>query len=57
MPPSYGELPVPSEKNVKETREINDIKKILTGNKNKTSDTKSNSKIESLILKEINNKD
>ena len=57
MPPSYGELPAPSEKNVKETREINDIKKILTGNKNKTSDTKSNSKIESLILKEINNKD
>ena len=56
MPPSYGDLPAPSEKNVKETREINDIKKILTGNKNKTLDTKSNSKIESLILKEINNK-
>ena len=45
MPPSYGELPTPSEKNVKETREINDIKKILTGNKNKTSDTKSNIKL------------
>ena len=56
MPPSYGELPKPFETDVKEVNEKADIKKLVTGSKKKEFDTKSNGKIENLILKEINKK-
>ena len=54
MPPSYGELPTPSEKEQGPEEERTDIKKILTGNKSETLETDSSNKIENLILKEIN---
>ena len=54
MPPSYGELPTPSEKEQRPEEEKTDIKKILTGKKSKTLETNSSNKIENLILKEIN---
>ena len=54
MPPSYGELPTPSEKKQGPEEEKTDIKKILTGKKSKTLETNSSNKIENLILKEIN---
>ena len=54
MPPSYGELPTPSEKDQRPEEEKTDIKKILTGKKSKTLETNSSNKIENLILKEIN---
>lgn len=54
MPPSYGELPTPSETKDERDIEENDIKKLLTGKKSKKLDTSGNSEIESLILKEIN---
>ena len=54
IPPSYGELPTPSEKKIRPEEEKTDIKKILTGNKSETLDTNSSNKIENLILKEIN---
>ena len=54
MPPSYGELPTPSEKEQIPEEEKIDIKKILTGKKSKTLETNSSNKIENLILKEIN---
>ena len=54
MPPSYGELPTPSENEQRPEGEKTDIKKILTGKKSKTLETNSSNKIENLILKEIN---
>ena len=54
MPPSYGELPTPSEKEQRPDEEKTDIKKIITGKKSKTLETNSSNKIENLILKEIN---
>ena len=54
MPPSYEELPTPSEKEQRPEEERTDIKKILTGNKSETLETDSSNKIENLILKEIN---
>ena len=54
MPPSYGELPTPSEKEQRPEEEKTDIRKILTGKKSKTLETNSSNKIENLILKEIN---
>ena len=54
MPPSYGELPTPSEKEQIPEEEKIDIKKILTGKKSKILETNSSNEIENLILKEIN---
>lgn len=53
MPPDYNELPEPTQK-IKQTKRQTDIKKIITGSESKEIQTKSNSSIEKLILKEIN---
>ena len=56
MPPSYNELPVPSQKKIQETDRKSDVRSLVLGSKNKEKLEETNetiSSIEKLILKEI----
>ena len=56
MPPSYNELPVPSQKKIEETDRKSDVRSLVLGSKNKEELEETNetiSSIEKLILKEI----
>ena len=54
MPPDYSELPTPTQKTQQSKNKKTDIKKLLTGSSSKEPQSKSSSRIEKLILKEIN---
>ena len=56
MPPSYNELPVPSQKKIEETDRKSDVRSLVLGSKNKEEFEEANetiSSIEKLILREI----
>ena len=56
MPPSYNELPVPSQKKIDKTDGKSNVRSLVLGSKNKEELEKANetiSSIEKLILKEI----
>jgi len=56
MPPSYNELPVPSQKKIEEADRKSDVRSLVLGSKNKEELEEANetiSAIERLILKEI----